>query len=143
MSEINIQKDGTTIHPVVLYDGVCKLCNGSMNFILPRDRKGKLKLASLQSDYSLQALASHELASDRMDSLMLLEGERLSTKSTAIIRISKYLDGLWPLCMVFLIIPRFIRDFFYDTVANNRYRWFGKYDTCRLPDPEFEDRFYT
>lgn len=143
MSESNIQKDDTTVPPVVLYDGVCKLCNGSMNFILPRDRKGKLKLASLQSDYSLQALASHELESDRMDSLILLEGTRLSTKSTAIIRISKYLDGLWPLCMVFLIVPRFIRDFVYDTIAKNRYRWFGKYDTCRLPDPEFEDRFYS
>ena len=113
-----------------------------MNFILPRDRKGKLKMSPLQSDYSRQILAPHEVKSDLMDSLMLLEGSRLTTKSTAIIRISKYLDGLWPLCMVFLIVPRFIRDFVYDTIAKNRYRWFGKHETCRLPDSDFEDRFY-
>lgn len=80
--------------------------------------------------------------SDLMDSIMLLEGERLTVKSTAIIRITKYLDGIWPLCMIALIIPRFIRDFIYDIIAKNRYRWFGKYDTCRLPDPKHEERFY-
>ena len=143
MSGHPIPKEEASSPPVVLFDGVCKLCNGSVNFILHRDRKGRLKLAPLQSDYGRQVLASHEVQSDPMDSIMLLEGKRLSTKSTAIIRISKYLDGLWPLCMIFLIVPRLIRDFIYNIVAKNRYRWFGKYDTCRLPDPEFEDRFYT
>ena len=143
MSSHPIPKEEASSPPVVLFDGVCKLCNGSVNFILRRDRKGRLKLAPLQSDYSRQVLASHEIQSDLMDSMMLLEGTRLTTKSTAIIRITKYLDGLWPLCMIFLIIPRIIRDFLYDMVAKNRYRWFGKYDTCRLPDPGFEDRFYT
>ncbi|MDH3257655.1 MAG: DCC1-like thiol-disulfide oxidoreductase family protein [Nitrospinota bacterium] len=142
MSENNIKKDDPISSPLVLYDGVCKLCNGSVNFILHRDRKGRLKLAPLQSDYARQVIASHEMKSNPMGSLLLLEGSRLTTKSTAIIRISKYMDGLWPLCVIFLIIPRFIRDFIYDIVANNRYRWFGKYDTCRLPDPEFEGRFY-
>jgi predicted DCC family thiol-disulfide oxidoreductase YuxK len=143
MSGNNIQKDDTTSHPVVLFDGVCKLCNGSVNFILRRDRKGRLKLASLQSDYGRQAIASQGKNSDALDSLSLQEGTRLSEKSTAIIRITKYLDGAWPLCMIFLIIPRFIRDFIYDIIANNRYRWFGKYGTCRLPNAEFEDRFYS
>ena len=136
-------KSDYTSAPVVLFDGVCKLCNGSVNFIVNRDRKAKLKLAPLQSDYGRQVMLSHELNTVGMDSILLLEETRLTSKSTAIIRISKYLDGLWPLCMVFLLIPRFIRDFVYDIIANNRYRWFGKYDTCRLPDPEFEDRFYT
>ncbi len=143
MSSHFFQKDDTTSPPVMLFDGVCKLCNGSMNFILRVDRKGQLKLASLQSDYGRQVLASHEIKSDPMDSMILLEGTRLTTKSTAMIRISKYLGGAWPLCMIALVVPRFIRDFIYDIVAKNRYRWFGKYDTCRLPDPEFEDRFYT
>ncbi len=143
MSEDNIQKDDTASHPVVLYDGVCKLCNGSVNFILRRDRKERLKLAPLQSDYGQAVLKKYGKNSDPMDSIMLLEGDRLTAKSTAILRISKYLDRAWPLCMIFLIIPRFLRDFIYDIVANNRYRWFGKYDTCRLPDPEFEDRFYS
>lgn len=142
MSENNIQKGATTSPPVVLFDGVCRLCNGSVNFILRRDSKGRLKLAPLQSDYGRQVLGSHGKHPDVLDSMMLLEGERLTVKSTAVIRISKYLGGAWPLCMIFLIIPRFIRDFIYDIVAKNRYRWFGKYDTCRLPDPEFEDRFY-
>jgi predicted DCC family thiol-disulfide oxidoreductase YuxK len=142
MSGNNIQKDDTTSHPVVLFDGVCKLCNGSVNFILRRDREGQLKLAPLQSDYGRQVIASQGKNSDAMGSILLLEGTRLSEKSTAIIRITKYLDGAWPLCMVFLIIPQFIRDFIYDIIANNRYRWFGKYGTCRLPNAEFEDRFY-
>lgn len=75
--------------------------------------------------------------------MMLLEGDRLTDKSTAVIRISKYLDGAWPLCMIFLVIPPFIRNVIYDIIANNRYKWFGKYDTCQLPDLELEDRFYT
>ncbi len=142
MSSHPVPKEEASSPPVVLFDGMCKLCNGSVNFILRRDRKGWLKLAPLQSNYGRRVIASHEIQSDPMDSIMLLEGTRLTVKSTAIIRITKYLDGLWPLCMILIIIPAFIRDFLYDIVAKNRYRWFGKYDTCRLSDPEFEDRFY-
>ncbi|HKI49239.1 MAG TPA: thiol-disulfide oxidoreductase DCC family protein [Desulfobacteria bacterium] len=143
MSEDSKPQYDTTPSPVVLFDGVCKLCNDSVKFILQRDSKGRLKLASLQSDYGRAILEKHGKSSDPMDSIMLLEGDRLTAKSTAIIRISKYLDGMWPLCMITLVIPRFIRDFLYDIIAKNRYRWFGKYETCRLPDPEFEDRFFT
>ena len=143
MSSHSFQKDEAFSPPVVLFDGVCKLCNRSVNFILRFDRKGRLKLAPLQSDYGRQVLASHEIKSNPMDSIMLLEGERLTVQSTAVIHISKYLGGAWPLCMIALAIPCFIRDAVYDVVAKNRYRWFGKHDTCRLPDPEFEDRFYT
>lgn len=100
-------------------------------------------MASLQSDYGRRVLEDHGLKSGPLDSMMLLEGTRLTMKSTAVIRISKYLGGAWPLCMGALIIPRFIRDILYDVIAKNRYRWFGQYDTCPLPDPEFEDRFYT
>ena len=142
MAQDSAQEKEISSAPVVLFDGVCKLCDGSVIFILNRDRKGRLKLAPLQSDYAHKVIATHVLQPGWMDSILLLEGDRLSGKSTAILRITKYLDGLWPLCVVFLIIPRFIRDFLYDIVAKNRYRWFGKYDTCRLPDPKFEDRFY-
>ncbi len=128
--------------PVVLFDGVCKLCNRSVNIILRVDRQGRLKFASLQSDYGRRVLAEHGMEFDPLDTLMLLEGGDLTVKSTAVIRISKYLGGVWSLATVTLIIPRVIRDFFYDLVAKNRYRWFGKYDTCPLPDPELEDRFY-
>ena len=143
MSESSIQENDTTFPPVVLFDGVCKLCNGSVNFIVERDPKGRLKLASLQSNYGRAVLKEHGKNPDAMDSMMLLEGQRLTVKSTAVIRILKYLGGAWPLCMIALIVPRFIRDFIYDIIAKNRYKWFGKYDTCRLPDPELEDRFYT
>ena len=143
MSSHPIPKEEILSQPVVLFDGVCKLCNGSVNFILRSDRKGRLKLAPLQSDYGLVILKKHDKHSNPVDSIMLLEGTRLTEKSTAIIRISKYLGGAWPLCMIALVIPRFIRDFMYDIIAKNRYRWFGKYDTCRLPDADFEDRFYS
>jgi len=142
MVEDNIQKGETHSPPVVLFDGVCKLCNGSVNFILKKDNKGRLNFAPLQSDYGRFVLEKHGRHTDALDSMMLLEGERLTAKSTAVIRISKYLGGAWPLCMIALVIPRFVRDFIYDIIAKNRYRWFGKYDTCRLPDPEFENRFY-
>jgi predicted DCC family thiol-disulfide oxidoreductase YuxK len=142
MSSPSFQKDKAFSPPVVLFDGVCKFCNGSVNFILRRDRRGQLKFASLQSDYGRTVLNKHGKYSDAMDSMMLVEGDRLTVKSTAVIRISKYLGGAWPLCMITLVVPRFVRDFLYDIIAKNRYRWFGKYDTCRLPDPEFEDRFY-
>jgi len=138
-----MQKDDSAPHPVVLFDGVCKLCNGSVNFILPRDSKGQLKLAPLQSDYARAVLREHGKNPDALNSMMLLEGERLTEKSTAVIRISKYLGGMWPLCMIALVIPCFIRDFIYDIIAKNRYRWFGKYDTCRLPDSGLKNRFYS
>lgn len=143
MADSNPRKDNAPAPPVILFDGVCKLCNRSVNFILRIDRTGRLKMASLQSDYGRRVLEDHGLKSGPLDSMMLLEGTRLTTKSTAVIRISKYLGGTWPLCMGALIIPRFIRDILYDVIAKNRYRWFGQYDTCPLPDPEFEDRFYT
>jgi predicted DCC family thiol-disulfide oxidoreductase YuxK len=143
MTESNIQKDNATSPPVVLFDGVCKLCNGSVNFIVRRDRKGRLRLAPLQSDYGRAILEKYGRHTDPMDSMMLLEGKRLTVKSTAVIRISKYLSGAWPLCMILLTIPPFIRDFIYDIIAKNRYRWFGKYNTCPPHDPEFEDQFYT
>jgi len=143
MPDSNPQKDNTSAPSVILFDGVCKLCNRSVNFILRIDRQGRLKLAPLQSDYGRKVLERHGMKSGPLESMMLLEGERLTSQSTAIIRISKYLGGLWPLCMIMLIIPRFIRDFLYAIIAKNRYQWFGQYNTCRLPDPEFEDRFYT
>ena len=143
MADSNPRKDNAPAPPVILFDGVCKLCNRSVNFILRIDRTGRLKMASLQSDYGRRVLEDNGLKSGPLDSMMLLEGTRLTTKSTAVIRISKYLGGLWPLCMGALIIPRFIRDILYDVIAKNRYQWFGQYDTCPLPDPEFEDRFYT
>ena len=126
--------------PVVLYDGECRLCNNSVNFIARRDRNGRLKMVSLQSEYGRGILASHQIQTDPLGSMWLLEGARLTAKSTAMIRTSKYMDGAWPLCMVFLLVPRIFRDFIYDVVAHNRYRWFGKHDTCRLPDSEHEDQ---
>ena len=143
MADSNPRKDNAPAPPVILFDGVCKFCNRSVNFILRIDRTGRLKMASLQSDYGRRVLEDHGLKSGPLDSMMLLEGTRLTMKSTAVIRISKYLGGAWPLCMMVLIVPRFIRDILYDVIAKNRYRWFGQYDTCPLPDPEFEDRFYT
>ena len=128
---------------LVLFDGVCNLCNSSVNFIMDHDRQQRFRFASLQSEAGQEVLARHELATDYRHSLVLVEGEKAFTKSTAALKIARCLDGAWPLCYVFIVLPPVIRDFFYDIVARNRYRLFGRSDTCRYPTEAERARFLT
>jgi len=130
-----------TFPAVVLFDGVCKLCNGTVNLLLKLDRKKKLKYASLQSNFGQKILAENNLNTNKFHSIYFLEKGKLKSQSSAILHIVKYLRFPWPLLSVALIIPRFFRDVFYSLVARNRYKWFGKYDTCQMPSPETLDRF--
>ena len=126
---------------VVLFDGVCNLCNGSVNWLIDHDKKNHFQFASLQSDYGKKVVAQFNLKGDYLDTVLLLEDGKVYMRSEAILRIGKKLGGGYSLLYSFLIIPAFVRDFFYNIVARNRYRWFGKQDVCRMPTPELKAKF--
>lgn len=125
---------------VVLFDGVCNLCNASVAFILRRDRRAYFRFASLQSEAAKGLLQGHSLETG-LDSIVLVEDGQCFTKSTAALRIARRLGGLWPLLYAFIVLPRWIRNPIYDWVARNRYRWFGRRESCMLPSPEWKNRF--
>ncbi|SFL36441.1 Predicted thiol-disulfide oxidoreductase YuxK, DCC family [Gracilibacillus orientalis] len=125
---------------IILFDGVCNFCSSSVQFIIKRDPVHKFQFASLQSDVGQQLLTKYQVSQD-MDSMVLIEKDRVYTKSTAALRIAKELKGAYQLLSIFLIIPKPIRDIFYNILANNRYRWFGKKNQCMLPKPEDRQRF--
>lgn len=127
--------------PILLFDGVCNLCSGSVQFILKRDRTKKLRFASLQSKFGKRMLEQHGLPSNYTESLVLIDDGKVFTSSSAALKISTHLTGLWPLFRVFSVIPKFARDSIYNLIARNRYRWFGKKDVCWVPDPKWQERF--
>ena len=126
---------------IVLFDGVCNLCNGFVNFVIERDPKNKFLFASLQSSKAKSLLANAKSVPNGLETIVLIKGDRIFLRSTAALKIARELSGLWPIFYVFLFVPTFIRDFFYKLIANNRYRIFGKQDECRIPTPELSGRF--
>jgi predicted DCC family thiol-disulfide oxidoreductase YuxK len=128
-------------HLVILFDGVCNLCNGSVNFIIKRDRKNRFRFASMQSDEGEKIINHFGLSSISESTMILIEGSKVHTKSTAALLIAKNLSGLWPLLYIFSIIPKPIRDFAYGIVARNRYSWFGKRESCMIPTDELKRKF--
>ncbi len=126
---------------IVLFDGVCNLCSGSVQFILKRDKKNQFLFGSLQGDYGQQVLQQYHLPTDNFNSFMLLEGDKLYTRSSGALRMLKHLGGGWGLLYGFMIVPKFIRDAVYNFVATNRYKWFGKKEACWLPRPEWKEKF--
>jgi predicted DCC family thiol-disulfide oxidoreductase YuxK len=132
--------------PVLLYDGLCGFCNGTVQFILRHDNRKTMMFAALQSDYGKSILARYaEL--EGTDSLVFVEPadgakrEMVFERSTAALHVIKYLGGFWTLALASYVIPRSVRDYFYDQFARRRYRWFGKYDSCVLPSAEARARF--
>jgi predicted DCC family thiol-disulfide oxidoreductase YuxK len=133
-------------HLVVLYDGVCALCNRIVRFLLKHDRNDIFRFAPLQSRLAEEVLARHRLRSTAPDTVCLIEHygqahERLLTKSDAALYAARELGGIWRAASLFRILPRPVRDFFYDLIARSRYRVFGKYDTCPLPDAKDRPKF--
>jgi predicted DCC family thiol-disulfide oxidoreductase YuxK len=127
--------------PVILFDGVCNFCNYWVNFAIKRDRKKKLRFTSLQGETAKQLLPQYNINTTSLSSVIFIDKGVAFTQSSAAIRICKYLDGGWKLFYGLMIIPKFIRDFFYNVIARNRYRWFGKKETCMIPAPELRERF--
>lgn len=125
---------------IVLFDGECNVCDASVQFILKRDAQGYFQFASLQSEIGQSLLKRYNIP-PATDSLVLIDQEKAYTQSTAALKITKHLDGLWKWCYGAIIIPSLIRDCAYNVLANNRYKWFGKKEMCLLPTNEQRERF--
>jgi predicted DCC family thiol-disulfide oxidoreductase YuxK len=130
-------------HPIVLFDGVCNLCNGAVNFLIDRDPSSTLRFASLQSEAAHDVLKAfgRTIRFGDPESILLVEGGRVYERSSAVLRIVRHLSGAWWLLGALLVVPRPLRDVVYQWVAANRYRWFGKSDVCRVPTPLLRERF--
>ncbi len=126
---------------ILLFDGVCNLCNGMVNFIIRRDVKGKFKFASLQSEVGRSWMEKFGLSGKEFESFVLIKKDKYYLKSTAALKTLRELGGVWKIFYVFILIPRPLRDFLYDMIAKSRYKIFGKRDTCMIPTPELEARF--
>lgn len=126
---------------VVLFDGVCNLCNGSVNWLIDHDKKNVLQFASLQSEYGQQTIGKLGLQGSYLDTMVLVDGEKHYVRSTAILHMLRLMGGIYSMAFVFVIIPAFIRDACYNFIARNRYRWFGKQEACRIPTPELKAKF--
>jgi predicted DCC family thiol-disulfide oxidoreductase YuxK len=130
--------------PVVLFDGVCNLCNGTVSFLIDHDPQGTLRFGSLQSDAGRQLLTANGFgpaADGPISTILLFEDGRLYDRSTAALRIARHLGLPYRVLSWLMVVPRPLRDAVYGFVARNRYRWFGKSETCRVPTPELRARF--
>lgn len=125
---------------IVLFDGDCNFCDSSVQFIIKRDPDGYFHFTSLQSELGQSLLYKYDVPL-HIDSFILIEGEKAYYKSTAALRISRQLNGAWKLLYVFIIIPAPIRNALYNILARNRYKWFGKKESCMLPPPGIRKRF--
>ncbi|HTN05519.1 thiol-disulfide oxidoreductase DCC family protein [Agriterribacter sp.] len=130
-----------TANPVILFDGVCNLCNSSVQFIIRHDKRKQFRFASLQGHAGQALLQQFNLPATHFNSFVLIEGNRLFTQSTAALRTFKTLGGAWSLLYGGIIIPPFIRNAIYRLIATNRYRWFGKRASCMVPPPGVKSRF--
>jgi predicted DCC family thiol-disulfide oxidoreductase YuxK len=128
-------------HKIVLFDGVCNLCNGAVNFMIRLDKEDRFKFAALQEEAGKKLTAEYDIDTTKVDSIILIDNGKAYIKSTAALHIALYLKGLWPLLHAALILPRFIRDFVYDIIAKYRYTWFGRKESCIIPTPELRNKF--
>jgi len=126
---------------LILFDGICNLCNSSVQYIIKHDEQALFSFASLQSDFGKQQLASHGLLPEQLDSIVYIHGNQRYVKSTAALKIAKRLDGPVKFLYAFIIIPAPIRDIVYNWIARNRYKWFGKQQHCMLPTSDTKKRF--
>lgn len=126
---------------IILFDGVCNLCNGAVQFIIKRDPAGRFKFAALQSEAGARILSQTDSSFLNLTSIVLMQHGSLLTKSDAALAIARGLNSGWPAFYVFKFIPVSVRNWIYDWIATNRYRWFGKRDSCMIPTPELKQRF--
>jgi len=128
-------------NPILLFDGVCHLCAGSVQFVIKRDPQQRFRFARLQSAVAQQLLTEHNATDNGLDSVVLIYQGELYRKSRAALRTALLLNRAWPVMGVFLLVPRFIADPVYDYIGRHRYQWFGKKDFCSLPESDQHWRF--
>jgi predicted DCC family thiol-disulfide oxidoreductase YuxK len=126
---------------IILFDGVCNLCNGLVQFILKRDPAAKFKFASLQSDFGRSQLVRFNMNPDLLHSIVVIEEGHAFERSSAVLRIARHLGGPWKIFMIFKIIPKGVRDALYNLIASNRYSIFGKTRHCMIPSPNVKEHF--
>ncbi len=126
---------------IILFDGVCNLCNGFVIYIIKKDKKNKLHFAALQSTAGEILLSKFKIDKVKTDSIIFVDGENYYERSSAALHIAKHLSGAFPLLYGFIIIPKFIRDGIYNWIARNRYKWFGKKESCMIPTKELQSKF--
>lgn len=126
---------------IILFDGICNLCNSSVQFVIRHDKKEQLRFASLQSDAGQSLLHKGNFAKKKLDSFVLISDGQYFTRSTAALKVLKLLGGRWSALYVFIFVPAFIRNAVYNLISRNRYRLFGKREECMLPSLELKKRF--
>jgi predicted DCC family thiol-disulfide oxidoreductase YuxK len=131
----------TSQHYIVLFDGVCNFCNAGVNRIITHDPKDRFRMAPLQSDIAKELLAPFGIKAENLDSVAFIENGKIYQRSTAALRISRRMSGAWPLLFAFIIVPPFLRDAVYDWVGRNRYKWWGKSESCMVPTPDVRRKF--
>jgi predicted DCC family thiol-disulfide oxidoreductase YuxK len=126
---------------IVLFDGVCNFCDSSVNFVIPRDKKKYFRFSPIQSTTGQKLIGQYHLENIRLQSLILIENNKAYTYSTAILRMTRKMSGLWPMAYALIIIPALIRDSIYKIIARNRYKWFGKKSECVIPADDVRERY--
>ena len=127
---------------IILFDGVCNLCNRTVQFVIKHDKKDEFRFTTLQGEIGKQLVKERHIDTDTVDSIILIEpGIAYYTKSTAALKIGASFGGAWKLLYVLDLIPSSLSDIVYDFVARNRYKWYGKKDACMIPTPELKDKF--
>lgn len=129
------------LRKILLFDGLCNLCNRSVLFVIKRDAQKSIRYASIQSSSGKNLLRQFNIEEAYLGSLIFIEDEKVYLKSSGALRLCRYLKGLWPVVYVFIIVPPFIRNAVYDFIAKNRYQWFGKRETCVVPTIEIKSLF--
>lgn len=126
---------------IILFDGICNLCNGAVQFLLKRDKKEQFIFASLQSDAAINILLQYNVKKLTLDSIIFIEDDQVYQKSTAVLKICKNLDWPWKVISYARFLPLGFRDRAYDFIAKHRYKWFGRKDTCIMMIPKYKNRF--
>lgn len=127
--------------PIILFDGLCNLCDGAVQFVIKHDGDKKFLFASLQSENGQKLLEQSNLPLENFNSFVLLQNNKVYSRSTAALIVAKQLNGAIKFLYLFIIVPAFIRDFVYNWISKRRYKWFGKKDDCMIPSPELKARF--
>lgn len=128
-------------HLLLIFDGFCNLCNAAVDFVMKHDSEKKIKFVAAQTEHGRRVVESLGIEHTAFDSVLFVEDSRIYSGSTAVLRVCRHLPGAWRWLTLLNLIPKPIRDWIYQWIARNRYRWFGRRATCRLPTPEMRDRF--